>query len=250
MNIRLRNRHIETDLHIKPTDTHPFLDTSCHPYHCKKSISYSQALRHNRICSDNKRFDQRCNDLEKWLMERSYSESMVRTQILKAIGESRDSLLEKANTRTFESKLTFNITYYPAFQNVRSILEELQILLAPDKEHKKVFPEVPIVRFRNGKSLKDYLMRAALPKVDNAGGSEPCGKGTCQVCDHIITTNTFTTKACGEVFKIQSEPLNCNSEKVLYLPRCKICDDTPYDGKAKTKFHLWFNNYKSKHRSS
>ena len=28
-------------------------------------------------------------------MERSYSESMVRTQILKAIGESRDSLLEK-----------------------------------------------------------------------------------------------------------------------------------------------------------
>ena len=41
-------------------------------------------------------------------------------------------------------------------------------------------------------------MRAVLPKMDNAGGSEPCGKGTCQVCDHIITTNTFTTKACGE----------------------------------------------------
>ena len=75
--------------------------------------------------------------------------------------------------------LIFNITYYPAFQNVRSILEELQILLAPDKEHKKVFPEVPIVGFRNGKSLKEYLVRAALPKMDNAGSSEPCGKGTC-----------------------------------------------------------------------
>ena len=92
-------------------------------------------------------------------------------------------------------------------------------------------------------------MRAALPKTDNAAGSEACGKGTCQVCDHIITTNTFTTKACGEVFKIQSGPLNCNSEKVLYLLRCKICDDTPYVGKAKTKFRLRFNNYKSKHRS-
>ena len=180
-------------------------------------------------------------------MERGYSERMVRTQILKARGESRDSLLERGNTKTSDSKLTFNITYYPAFQNVRSILEELQILLAPDKEHKKVFPEVPIVGFRNGKSLKDYLVRAALPKMDNAGGSEPCGKGTCQVCDHIITTNTFTTKACGEVFKIQSGPLNCNSEKVLYLLRCKICDDTPYVGKAKTKFCLRFNNYKSKH---
>ena len=28
----------------------------------------------------------------------------------------------------------------------------------------------------------DYLVRAALPKIDNAGGSEPCGKGTRQVC--------------------------------------------------------------------
>ena len=69
------------------------------------------------------------------------------------------------------------------------------------------------------------------------------------MCNHIITANTFTTKAFGEVFKIQSEPLNCNSEKVLYLLRCKICDDTPYVGKAKTKFRLRFNNYKSKHRS-
>ena len=100
--------------------------------------------------------------------------------------------------------------------------------------------------FRNSKNLKDYLVRAASPKMDNAGGSEPCGKGTCQVCDHIITT---TRKARGEVFKIQSGPLNCNSEKFLYLLRCKICDDTPYVGKAKTKFHLRLNNYKSKQRS-
>ena len=33
--------------------------------------------------------------------------------------------------------------------------------------------------------------------------------------------------------KIQSGPLNCNSEKILYLLRGKICDDTPYAGKAK-----------------
>ena len=55
VNVWLRNRQLETDLHIKPTDTHQFLDsTSCHPYHCKKSIPYSQALRYNRIYSDNK----------------------------------------------------------------------------------------------------------------------------------------------------------------------------------------------------
>ena len=133
VNVRLRNRQLEIDLHIKPSNTHQFLDsTSCHPYYSKKSIPYSQALRYNTIYSDNKKSDQRCNELDKWLMERGDSERMVRTQILKARGESRGSLLERGNTRTSESKLTFNITYYPAFQNVRSILEELQILLAPD----------------------------------------------------------------------------------------------------------------------
>ena len=45
--------------------------------------TYRQALRYNRIFSNNEKFDQRCNDLEKWLMERGYSERLARTQILK-----------------------------------------------------------------------------------------------------------------------------------------------------------------------
>ena len=59
-----------------------------------------------------------------------------------------------------------NITYYPVFQNIRNILQELHLLLAPDKEHEKVFPNVPVVGFRNGKSLEDYLIRAVLPKTN------------------------------------------------------------------------------------
>ena len=74
-------------------------------------------------------------------------------------------------------------------------------------------------------------MREALPKMDNAGGFVSYGKGTCQVCGHRVTTNNFTTRACGEVFKIQSGPLNCNLDKVIYFLRYKICDGPPYVGK-------------------
>ena len=112
------------------------------------------------------------------------------------------------------------------------------MLLAPNNERKKVFPDVPVVGFRNGKSLKDYLVRAALPKTNETGRCEPCGKKTCLVCNSIRTTTTFTTEACGEFFEIQSGPLNCNSEKVLYLLKCKVCSEAPYVGKAKTKFDI------------
>ena len=74
-------------------------------------------------------------------------------------------------------------------------MEELHILLTPNKEHKKIFPHVPVVGFRDGKSLKDYLVRARLPQLVESGRCEQCGKKTL-VCDSISTTTTFTAEAC------------------------------------------------------
>ena len=65
----------------------------------------------------------------------------------------------------------------------------------------------------------------------------------------ICDTDTFTTKACGEAFKIQIEILNCNFQKVVYISKCRICGEAFYVGKAKTKCKARFNNYKSAHRS-
>ena len=99
VNVRLVGGELMTDLFVKPTDTHQFLDpSSSHPYHCKKGIPYSQALRLNRICSDKESFDKRCNDLEGWLMERGYNGKMITKQILKTREHSRKNLLEREKT--------------------------------------------------------------------------------------------------------------------------------------------------------
>ena len=105
-------------------------------------------------------------------MERDYNEKMIRKQILRTREHSRNDLLEKEKQQLSERKLTFNITYYPVYRNVRSIMEELHILLTSNEEHKKVFPDVAVVGFRNSKSLKDYLVRAKLPKLDESGRCE------------------------------------------------------------------------------
>ena len=103
LNIKLIEGELKTDLFVKPTDTHQFLyPTSSHPYHCKKGIPCSQALRLNRICSDNTNFDKRCKNLEKWLMKRGYSEKFVRNQILRARENSRIDLLEREKQQMSE----------------------------------------------------------------------------------------------------------------------------------------------------
>ena len=172
------------DLLVNPTHTHQFLDpSSSHRYHCKKGIPYSQALRLNRIFSDNESFDKRCKDLEVWLMERGYNGKMMRKQILRAREHSRKDLLEREKTETYEPKLTFRITRYPVFQNIRNISQELHLLLATDKEHEKVFPNVPIVGFCNGKNLKGcvrYIFARVLLSLNET---------TCQTRKNVFLFN-------------------------------------------------------------
>ena len=68
-------------------------------------------------------------------MERGYNGKVIRKQMLRAQEHSRKDLLEREKIDTSKPKLTFNITYYPVFENIRNTLQELHLLLAPDKEH-------------------------------------------------------------------------------------------------------------------
>ena len=106
---------------------------------------------------------------------KGYSEKLVRKEILKARSQSRETLLDKEKMLRNGERVTFNITYYPVFKNIRNILEELHILLAPDKQHRKVFTDIPRIGFKNGRSLKDHLVRSVLPKTDVVDNSGPCG---------------------------------------------------------------------------
>ena len=35
----------------------------------------------------------------------------------------------------------------------------MHVILAPDDRHKEVFPDVPLIGFKNNKSLRDHLVR-------------------------------------------------------------------------------------------
>ena len=75
------------------------------------AILYSQAQRLNSICINNELFDKRCDDLKKYLLERSYSDKMVHAKILGARAIPRDAHLEKVNIHEKQGKIIFNITH-------------------------------------------------------------------------------------------------------------------------------------------
>ena len=68
-------------------------------------------------------------------------------------------------------------------------------MLTPNKEHNKIFPNMPIIGFPNVMNLKDYLVGAKLSKLEENGRCEPCGT-------KIDTATTCTINACQKNFKI------------------------------------------------
>ena len=245
VNVIRRGDTLLTDLFVKPTDTHQYLEaSSCHPIHCKNSIPYSQALRLNRICSETAFYDRRCNELEAWLINRGYDSKLVRSKILDARKFKRSELLNSRKDDKKEFKLTLNLVYHPAFQNLRKLLQKIHVILACNKEHHNVFSHVPLVGFRKGKSLKDFLVRAKVPLlVKKEGKSEGCGRTGCDACKLVKCTSEFVSKD-GVTYRIRDFRLNCNSCNVVYLLSCKCCG-VQYVGSCATKFRSRLNNYKS-----
>lgn len=47
----------------------------------------------------------------------------------------------------------FNFSFHAAYSKLKSIISNINLLLTPDAEHRKVFSEVPIDDFKREKSL-------------------------------------------------------------------------------------------------
>ena len=155
-------------------------------------------------------------------------------------------MLDK-NKEARESKLIFNITFHPTFGKLKEVLQRIHLLLTPDGEHRTVFPEVPIVGFKRGKSIRDFLVKAKLPPLEEDWVCNGCGASRCKVCETIEDATTFSDKDKTCSYKIRKGMLNCNSNYVICLFSCKVCG-VQYVGSTKTAFRIRFNNYKSKHR--
>ena len=172
----------------------------------------------------------------------------MRGQILKARKFSRSEVLNKRKRVGNNSRFGFNITYHPVLSKLKNVLSEIHLLLTPDREHGKVFDNIPIAGFRRTKSLKDILVRAKVAPIEKKKGyCRPYGGTRCEICKHVLTTETFSSFSTKGEYCIKPNNLNCCSNNVVYLFLCKACSKQ-YTGSTES-FRSWFNNYKSAHRN-
>ena len=169
----------------------------------------------------------------------------MRGQILKARNFLRSEVLNKRKSVENNNRFVFNTTYHPALSKLKNVLTEIHILLTRGGEHGKLFERFLIVVFSRAKSLKDILLRVQIAPLEKKKGScRSCGGTTCEICQHDVTTEIFSTQ---REYCINTDNLNCRSNNAAYLFSCKTYYKQ-YTGSTEG-FRSRFNNYKSAHRN-
>ena len=139
-----------------------------------------------------------------------------------------------------KKEVPFVITYHTKLKNLSKIIKDNLYLLYMNDEVKKTFTPSPMISFCSSRKISSYIVRAKLYPLRRTVGSSKCGKKRCEVCDVISETDTFSSTATIESFKINHK-FNCNDKCLVHLATCKICNEE-CTGQTTDSFRSWWNN--------
>ena len=146
------NGTLSTDLYTKKTDTHQYLAAdSCHPWHCKAAIAYSQALRIRHICSFDDDFKRYVDNLRSHLICRVYDPSFIRGQVDRTNSIRREDLLVSSKVSTRVPLVT---TFHPNLPKL-SVITGIYLPLPHISQRLKQALKKPIIAYRCPKNLWD-----------------------------------------------------------------------------------------------
>ena len=123
--------HIHTDLFVKETDSHTYLDFgSCHPKSTKESIPYSQFLRIR--CNCTLWTDYLKHAIEQWhyFQKRNYPMSLLIDSVKKLGNEDQNSILTRSKVAQSGVKTFYCITdFNPTNPNIWNLINNMWKLL-------------------------------------------------------------------------------------------------------------------------
>ena len=244
---------LKTNIYSKPTDRKAYLHAkSYHPKCTKEAISFSQALRIKRICSDVSDYRKNTDKLLEELVERGHKAETAKKTMEKANGIQREELLEYKE-KPPNSKIPLIVTYNKLLPNIKEIVDNTWNTLNINPDESAKFVDKPILCFRRNRNLKDLIGQTRISnakvlrkKANKIGKCTPClSRIDTKCCKHIVSTTKFTNRSGTKEYNIFHK-VNCKSKNVIYLAHCRKCNNKPYVGKCEDqRMHKRINTHRS-----
>ena len=237
---------LHTSLYRKPTDNLSYLHRdSFHPAHVKNSIPFSQALRYHRICSDTNDRDVHLSVLRKRLVEIGYDINAANKQFRKAVQFDRNDLISSTSRKSNDDRIPLVLTYQPHFHRINTILRDLQPILRDDPYLSAVFPQIPIISYRQPTSIRRRLIRSQLQSTDGqeVGSISRCHAHSCLTCD--VVYNEAIIRGNDQVSHTIRGHFSCSSSNIVYLIRCSKCPNAWYVGETSQMLKRRMNGHRA-----
>ena len=211
---------IQTSAYYKPTDSHNYLlYSSSHPQHTLNSIPFSQFLRLRRLCSDDRDFESKCDEMRSFFINRGYPHSLISDALAKVSKISRSSALTP-KIPSSSNRVPFTFTYHPVNNPLKSIVRRNFNLLKSDSRTAEIFDEPPLLSCKRARNLRSYLVKSTLPS-DKEPGTFRCNRSRCNTCPFIASQTAVSgPKSSMNI----SDHFTCLSSNVIYCIRCKLCN--------------------------
>ena len=134
-----------------------------HPYHTKRCIVYSQALRASRICSFEKDLERHRNLMKLWFLNRGYPKWLIDKEV-----EKVNFLCTSRKRDTKMKGILLVITYHSLDKDFGCVIRNHLYILYLSKEVKEIFTPGPMVSFRGARKLESYLVTAKLYPIERS----------------------------------------------------------------------------------
>ena len=163
---------LQSTLYIKPTDKGLLLHhASQHPTACKKGTIYSQALRYQRISTDEHDLRQHLQRLHKILLVRGYSHSPITAAFIQQshLAHTENQLLRhKPTPATTGVHIQFVVPYKTDLPPISHILRQHWHLTQNDPTRSQLFPRQPFLSLIHWtQNLKDMLVHSRFSTQKN-----------------------------------------------------------------------------------
>jgi hypothetical protein len=172
-----KNEHggLISKLYKKPTDTNNLLHfKSNHPRHQKEGLIFGQALRLNRLVSNNKDLEDELTNLAKRLITKGYPLNTINLMINKALRKKQKDLVSKKNN-TIDNNNNFTPIIMPNDQTGSELGEMILKhwkIIEKDTDLNKIFPKKPRKVFKNKKSIKTHIISTKLKEENEINDDE------------------------------------------------------------------------------
>jgi len=178
--------------------------SSSHPYHTKKAIPFSFALRGQCLNSTTYATETYNQRLQEPLVNRGYPPNLVTKQIRRASSHIQPT--QTPNSPSLNSSAIIT-QFHPKLTKVEQILHSHFHILQPDPDTRSVHPDLAKLRlaFQHPPNLRNILVRTNSSSPPPQTGVHICKIPRCRTCSVFIASPTVTINAAGGWYALNTK---------------------------------------------